>query len=124
MDRTIVHFEIPANDPEKLSAFYKSLFGWTIQKDESIPQMSYWIIQTKAKEDDAGVNGGIYTKADPNQRPVNYINVESIAEYSNKISQLGGKITMPKMEVPGHGWLAVALDPEGNAFGLWESTQK
>ena len=30
MDHTIMHFEIPANDVEKLKAFYEKVFGWTI----------------------------------------------------------------------------------------------
>ena len=32
MDRTIVHFEIPASDRAKLSQFYSKLFGWTFEK--------------------------------------------------------------------------------------------
>jgi len=28
----VVHFEIPADDPEKLAAFYTQLFGWRIEK--------------------------------------------------------------------------------------------
>jgi len=28
MDNTIVHFEIPAENVEKLSKFYQELFGW------------------------------------------------------------------------------------------------
>jgi predicted enzyme related to lactoylglutathione lyase len=30
MDHTIIHFEIPANDLEKLKEFYEEIFGWTI----------------------------------------------------------------------------------------------
>ncbi|MFQ5998527.1 MAG: VOC family protein, partial [Candidatus Bathyarchaeia archaeon] len=63
-------------------------------------------------------------KNDANQRPVNYISVESVEEFNKKISQLGGKLVVPKTEVPGRGFLAVAIDPEGNPFGIWESTQK
>ncbi|MBA2565175.1 MAG: VOC family protein [Gemmatimonadetes bacterium] len=32
MDHTIVHFEIPTDDPERAQAFYKELFGWDIRK--------------------------------------------------------------------------------------------
>ena len=32
IDHTIVHFEIPANDAEKLRRFYTELFGWRIEK--------------------------------------------------------------------------------------------
>jgi predicted enzyme related to lactoylglutathione lyase len=28
----ITHFEIPANEPEKLTAFYETVFGWKFSK--------------------------------------------------------------------------------------------
>ena len=31
------HFEIPAENPERLIAFYESIFGWTFQKWEHGP---------------------------------------------------------------------------------------
>jgi len=30
MDHTLIHFEIPAIDVEKLKAFYEQVFGWKI----------------------------------------------------------------------------------------------
>jgi len=67
------------------------------------------------------MGGGISKKEDPNQRPINYILVESVDEYSKKAEKLGGKITVPKQEILGIGYLAVALDPDGNVFGLLEA---
>jgi predicted enzyme related to lactoylglutathione lyase len=32
MDHTVVHFEIPANDTEKLRKFYSGVFGWKIER--------------------------------------------------------------------------------------------
>jgi predicted enzyme related to lactoylglutathione lyase len=43
-DHTIVHFEIPADDVEKLRKFYSDLFGWKIEKTPS--PMEYWMIET------------------------------------------------------------------------------
>jgi predicted enzyme related to lactoylglutathione lyase len=31
---------------------------------------------------------------------------------------------VPKMQITGIGWWALALDPEGNAFGILEYMQK
>jgi len=47
--------------------------------------------------------------------------VESVDEYTRKIKALGGKVIVPKMEVPGIGWWALALDPEGNQFAILQS---
>ena len=68
-----------------------------------------------------GVFGGMYKKQMPEQKSVNYISVESVDEYSKKITALGGKIIVPKMEILGIGWFALASDPEGNQFGIFET---
>lgn len=124
MDRTIVHFEIPADDPTKLSQFYSKLFGWKFERWGDAGTSEYWMIQTKAKDEDPGVNGGMTKKTDPNQHQVNYVLVESVDQFSSKIKDLGGTIIVPKTEVPGMGHFALALDPEGNNFGIFEATQQ
>ena len=87
MDRTIVHFEIPANNPAKLSDFYSKLFGWKFENMSTQGMPDYWMIKTKAKDEDMGLNGGMMKKMDPNQRPVNYVLVESVDEFSKKIGR-------------------------------------
>jgi uncharacterized protein len=49
-----------------------------------------------------------------------YFGVDSIADYSNKVERLGGKVLRKKPEVPGYGWYAVCTDSENNWFALWE----
>jgi len=124
VDHTIVHFEIPADDIQKMKNFYGKLFGWKIEKTPG--PVDYWSIETvpvdkKGEPIRPGVNGGIMKKQNPQHKPFNYILVESVNEYSKKIEVLGGKVIVPKMEVPGVGWWALALDPEGNQFGILES---
>ena len=124
VDHTIVHFEIPADDVQKLRSFYSKLFGWKIEKTPG--PVDYWSIETvpvdkKGEPIRPGVNGGMMKKQNPQHKPFNYILVESVDEYSKKIEVLGGKVIVPKMEVPGVGWWALALDPEGNQFGILES---
>jgi predicted enzyme related to lactoylglutathione lyase len=116
-----VHFEIPADNVEKLRKFYADLFGWKIEKSPG--PIPYWMIETVPVDEKGmplrpGVNGGMYKKDNPELRPVNYISVESIDEYIEKIKAFGGTIVQPKQEVPDVGWIAVALDPEGNQFGM------
>lgn len=121
MDHTIVHFEIPANNVKKLRKFYAELFGWKIEK--SLGPMDYWQIETVPVDEKMmplrpGVNGGLYKKERPENKPVNYISVESIEKYIEKVKALGGKIVQQKQEVPGVGWIAVVLDPEGNQIAM------
>lgn len=123
MDHTIVHFEIPAKDVDKLKKFYSDLFGWKIEKTEI---MEYWSVFTVPVDDKGmpirpGLNGGMYKKEKPEQQTVNYVGVESVDEYSKKVVALGGQIIVPKMEIPKIGWFALAVDPDGNQFGIFES---
>lgn len=121
MDNTVIHFEIPAENVEKLKSFYSDLFGWKIEK--SPMPMDYWIIQTVPTDDKGmplrpGINGGLFPKEDKPLTPVNYISVENIDESIKKVETLGGKIVMAKQTITGVGSFAIVVDPEGNRIGL------
>ena len=121
MDHTLMHFEIPANDVDKLKRFYEEVFGWKIVQASG--PIEYWVIQTVPVDKDGmlarpGVNGGMYKKQVPESKPINYFSVESISDFLEKIVKLGGKVTQPKQEVPEIGRIAAAEDPEGNIFAL------
>lgn len=120
MYHTVVHFEIPASNIEDLKTFYAKLFGWKFQNFPGSTE--YWLINTAPEG--KGVNGGLFKRQKKEQTPVNYILVESVEKYSKKIEELGGKILVPKEEIPQVGFWAYAIDPEGNQFGIFESTPK
>jgi predicted enzyme related to lactoylglutathione lyase len=126
---TISHFEIYANDPEKLTKFYTTLFDWKVTP---VPQMDYRVIHT-GDTDDKGmltqpgaINGGIMA------RPagfamngyVNYTMVDSIEDTVAKATSLGAKVTKPKAAVPGMGWFVMFTDPEGNNFAIFQADKQ
>jgi len=117
MDAPVVHFEIPATNPEKLSGFYTGIFGWKIEK---VPGMDYWMVNTKSTQEAPGINGGLMKKMSDQHVPTNYVNVTSVDDWSKKVKEAGGMVVMPKKAVPSMGHFAVCLDPEGNCFGLWQ----
>lgn len=126
VDHTIIHFEIPAENVERLRKFYSTLFGWKIERSPG--PVDYWLVETvpvdeKGKTVRMGVNGGMMKKQNSEHKPVNYIAVESVDEYSKRIEKLGGKIVVPKMQVPGVGWWALAIDPDGTQFAILETIQ-
>jgi uncharacterized protein len=128
MDHTIVHFELPADDPERAAEFYRELFGWDIKKFEGSVAggMEYWMVKTVPTDSDGrpvrpGVNGGLMRRMYPNQPPVNYINVENVDEAVSRAERLGAKILMGKTPVPGMGWFAQLNDLEGNLIAVWET---
>ena len=115
--KTVVHFEIPANDVERQKEFYAQCFGWKFEQAK-IPGMEYWMISTGPKAKSVG--GGMYKKMVPNESPRNYINVDNIDAAIQTFRNAGGSEVISKQEVPGMGWSFVGADPEGNAIALWQ----
>jgi len=65
-----------------------------------------------------GVNGGIYQSTSKVQVPINYIQVESVDDYMDRVTSEGGSILAPKQHIQGVGYIAWVSDPEGNPIGL------
>ena len=124
MTDTFVHFEIPADDPEKLMAFYSGAFGWEFQRMPmpGIPGGEYILVQT-AEQGQPGINGGMYKRSDAGDTPRNFIGVASIDDALSKVAASGGTVAAPKMAIPGIGWSAFITDPEGNRYGVFQDDQ-
>lgn len=119
----VVHFEIHAGDPNRAVNFYQNLFGWTFQKWEG--PMEYWLITT-GPNDQPGINGGLVARQgeiDGNAviAYVCTVDVENLDELVQKAVDNGGQIALPKMPIPGMGWLAYCKDTEGNIFGMMQN---
>ena len=71
-------------------------------------------------EGNQGLSGGMLNRQIPQHIVTNYITISSIAEYSSKIEQSGGKVIIPKTILPEMGFIAVCLDSENNMFGIFE----
>ena len=124
----VIHFEIPADETSRAVKFYQKVFGWKIEKMPGGGPMEYWMIQTVPVDEKgmllrSGVNGGMYKKERKENVPINYIAVESIDASIKQVKALGGKIVVDKQEVPGVGWVATALDPEGNPIAMLQPAQ-
>jgi predicted enzyme related to lactoylglutathione lyase len=52
-----------------------------------------------------------------------YIEVRSIEDAIAAAQRTGGTVKESKSEVPGFGWFAVLIDPEGTEVGLFQSSR-
>ena len=116
----VVHFEIHAGDPERAINFYEKVFGWTFQKWEG--PMPYWLVTT-GPDDERGINGGLVPRRGEidGQAVIAYVCTVSVEAVDSSIATVeanGGTIALPKMPVPGVGWLVYCKDTEGNIFGM------
>ena len=118
----VVHFEIHATDPDRAVNFYKTLFGWEFQKWEG--PMEYWLVTT-GPNDQPGINGGLVRRQGEidGQAVIAYVctvDVENLDASVQSAVNNGGQIALPKMPIPGMGWLAYCKDTEGNIFGMMQ----
>lgn len=122
----VAHFEIYADDPDTLAKFYTNLFDWKI---EPVPGMDYRMVHTTDTDAQGhptsagGINGGIAKRPAGYEMngAANYVTVESIEATVDKAKKLGARVTREKMAVPGMGWFAMFMDPQGNHFAIWKA---
>ena len=111
----IIHFEIPAFNPEKAITFYKEIFNWDIKKFEGKGE-PHWDINTGSGE----VDGSIIRKRTHDQVMVNLIEVEDIDSTIEKIEEMDGEIILPKTKVESLGYIIYFKDLDDNVFGAVE----
>ena len=116
----VIHFEIPADEPERAVAFYSQVFDWKIM--ELGGPVDYWLAEAGPDSED-GINGAILKRGSwqgGGSSVVNTISVPSVDEFIERITSAGGQVLMPKTAVPGIGYMTYANDTEGNTFGIME----
>ena len=123
MGRT-VHFEIQASEPQALIDFYGKMFDWSFSKWEG---GEYWLVGT-GEVGAPGINGGLLPRrgARPEEGAavnafVCTVDVEDLDQSLALLKELKGTVAVPRMPVPGVGWLAYAKDPDGNIFGMMQN---
>lgn len=118
MGSPIVHVEIAVTDLERSKHFYGEAFHWTFQ-DWPGAAMPYALFQTGAD----GIGGALEQAAMP--RPGGgvtiYVEVPELESALQRVTMLGGAITMKPVQVsPEVGWCAAVDDPDGNRIGLYQ----
>jgi predicted enzyme related to lactoylglutathione lyase len=120
----VVHFEMPAEDCDRMIAFYQTACGWKTQKLG--PEMGNYVLVTTAESDvkpgaPAGaIGGGFFEKKPdwPAQYPSIVIAVDDISSAMKAVGQAGGKVLGEPMEIPGVGRYVSFFDTEGNRVSM------
>lgn len=121
----VCHFEIHAAEPEKAVAFYQAVFAWQFRKWDG--PADYWLICT-GPATESGIDGGLVRRQGPaptQGQPVNSyvctVAVEALDATLAAVTSAGGAVVVPKMAIPGVGWLAYVTDTQGNIVGLMQN---
>jgi uncharacterized protein len=121
----VVHFEMPAEDRERMAKFYTSVFGWKTRFFGE--DMGNYVTVATTESDSNGrptkpgsINGGFFPKrADmPAQYPSVVIGVENIQESIKMISNAGGEVLGDPVDIPNVGKYVSFMDTEGNRVSI------
>jgi uncharacterized protein len=128
----VMHFEMPAEDTERVRKFYESVFGW--QTTPLGPEMDDFVLaftietdeKTRMPKKRGAINGGFYKKTKPDQHVRLTILVDDIREAMKKVEAAGGKVLGggekpgEPYEIPGVGLFASFIDTESNLATLYQ----
>lgn len=115
MGRPVTQFQILAKDPDRAARFYTALFDWTVNADNPL---GYRQLDTGAAR---GIQGGIWPSPPDGHSFVQlFVEVEDVTATLEKAREMGGNMVIPPSKLPGGEEMAVMLDPEGIAVGLWK----
>ncbi len=108
--------QLNTSDPSRAAAFYTEVFGWAVQP-VGTDEQPYWGIRNGPS-----LNGGMMELPPGAGAPSHWLAYFAVADLDGSIAltgELGGRALVPQTEVPS-GRFAVAADPQGAAFALFE----
>jgi len=122
---SVVHFEMPYDEAERMARFYEAAFGWKMKAMGE--EMGGYVLATTARTGADGrptqggtINGGFFRKKPdwPAQVPSVVIAVRDIVDAMDRISKAGGRLLGEPMQIPGVGGYVSFMDTEGNRVSL------
>lgn len=119
--------DLGTHDIDGAAAFYGELFGWDFT-DQGEDFGHYNMITTNGAPV-GGAMSSLMGPEGPTEEPQNptawtvYLGTNDIEATLSKVTEQGGKIYYPAMPVGELGSMAIAEDPAGAAFGLWQANQ-
>lgn len=112
MSSPVVQWQIISKEPDKVAAFYRSLFGWTISANNALGYR-------EVKAEPGGMQGGIWPAPPEAPNAVQlFIAVEDVPKAAKSAVELGAKVIVPPTVLPDGDAMAVLLDPTGMPFGI------
>jgi uncharacterized protein len=116
-DGTPCWIDYGAADPAATKRFYGELLGWTFTDED--PALGNYVQALLHDRQAAGMG----PQQDPSDPPrwTTYFATTDIGTHQKRITDNGGTVLMADMEVGPMGTMAIALDPQGNPFGLWQA---
>jgi uncharacterized protein len=112
--------ELATTDLEAASAYYTTLFGWTVEDRPGGEQGLYRVCRVEGRD----VAGLYEMNADESSsmppRWKSYFAVDDVDRVTKKAQSLGAEIISEPFDVMDAGRMAMIRDPSGAVAGLWQ----
>ena len=113
-------FEIYVEDLPRAVTFYESVLGTKLEVLES-PMPNLQMMAFPMSMESSGAPGALCrmdgVKAGGGGTMI-YFGCEDCATEASRVEAAGGRIEKEKVSIGPYGFMAIAVDPEGNLFGL------
>lgn len=110
--------DVMVSDMKTSKEFYGQLFGWEFE--EGSPEFGGYATARLGGHAVAGM-GPVQGEDSPPPAWTTYLASDALDATAAKISEAGGQVFVPPMEIGDFGGMAVVADPTGAVFGLWSS---
>lgn len=118
----VVWFEIYVEDMKRARKFYEQVLDLTLEDmptPNGVDEMKMVVFPMEMKEE--GASGALVKmegfKAGGNSTIV-YFRSDDCAVEEDRVAKAGGKIMSSKQSLGEYGFMVLAMDPEGNMFGI------
>lgn len=131
---SVVHFEMPYEDKDRMASFYTKAFAWKPQMLG--PEMGEYVVVATTETDEnrmvktpGTINGGFFKRTKPDQYPSVVIAVEDIRAAMRQVEAAGGKVLGGQKpgepdDIPGVGLYVSFTDTEGNRVGMLQPSPR
>jgi predicted enzyme related to lactoylglutathione lyase len=114
MPNPVTRWQIVAQNPERVAAFYRDVFGWTLRADNAL---GYRELSSGAQR---GIDGGVWPNAPDAPNLVQlFIEVDDLDAYVARVVAAGARLLIPPAQLPDGDRMALLIDVAGLSFGLF-----
>ena len=113
-------FEIYVQDIDRATRFYETVFEIKLEKLE-LPAPNIQMMSFPMEAEGKGASGALVSvegmDSGGNSVLVYFSSQDCLIEES-RVQQAGGQVHRPKMQIGEYGFVTLAVDTEGNLFGI------
>ncbi len=113
--------ELLTTDTAACAEFYAGIFGWRVQQDD-MPGVGTYTVFHRGEQMEGGMMAlppEAAAQASPHWIP--YVAVADVDATAALVGPAGGAVHCPPTDIPGLGRFAVAADPHGAAFAVFQN---